>query len=358
MSKTSHPVPPTTVRLLLLGYGHVAQAFLPLLAARSAWLERNLGVRPVISGIGSRSHGLRIYSDGIDASVLAQQHEALHSCEDAGEHAGNAEEFIQGGKAVGATILVELTTLNPQSGQPALNHIRGALQAGMDVITANKGPIAYAQAELQSLAQQHNVQLRFESTVMDGLPIFNLAQFTLQAAGIQSFRALLNATSSLVLSMIEQGYSREEAMQRAQELGIAEADPWHDLDGWDAVMKTTILANTLLEGRLSPHMVKRAGIRDLPLDDIRAAMLAGSPIRLVSQASRRGEVLTAEVQARNISTEDILYVGKGTSSVISLETEAMGTITLVEHETATSQTAYGVLSDLITILQQRRRAQL
>jgi len=358
MSKTSHPVPPSTVRLLLLGYGHVAQAFLPLLAARSAWLERNLGVRPVISGIGSRSHGLRIYSNGIDASVLAQQHEALHLCEDRGEHVGNAEEFIQGGKAVGATLLVELTTLNPQSGQPALNRIRGALQAGMDVITANKGPIAYAQAELQSLAQQHNVQLRFESTVMDGLPIFNLAQFTLQAAGIQSFRALLNATSSLVLSMIEQGYSREEAMQRAQELGIAEADPWHDLDGWDAVMKTTILANTLLEGRLSPHMVKRTGIRDLPLDDIRAAALAGSPIRLVSQASRRGEVLTAEVQPRNISAEDILHVGKGTSSVITLETEAMGTITLVEHETATSQTAYGVLSDLITILQQRRRAQL
>ena len=326
--------------------------------ARSAWLEHNLSVRPVISGIGSRSHGLRIYTSGINASVLAQQHEALHLRRDAGKLVENAEEFVQGGKAAGATLLIELTTLNPQSGQPALSYIRDALQAGMDVITANKGPIAYAQAELQSLAQQYNVQLRFESTVMDGLPIFNLAQFTLQAAGIRSFRALLNATSSLVLSMIEQGFSREEAIQRAQELGIAEADPWHDLDGWDAVMKTTILANTLLEGRLSPHMVKRAGIRDLPLDDIRAAALAGSPIRLVSQASRQGEVLTAEVQPRNISTEDILYVGKGISSVISLETEAMGTITLVEHETSTLQTAYGVLSDLITILQLRRRAQL
>jgi homoserine dehydrogenase len=266
----------------------------------------------------------------------------------------NAQEFIQAGKLVGATLLIELTTLNPQSGQPALNHIRSALQAGMDVITANKGPIAHAQAELQVMAQLHNAQLRFESTVMDGLPIFNLAQFTLQAAGIQSFRALLNATSSLVLSMIEQGHSLEEAIQRTQALGIAEADPWHDLDGWDAVMKTTILANTLLEGRLTPHMVKRVGIRDLAPEDIRAAALAGSPIRLVSQASREGGILTAEVQPRNISTEDILHAGRGTSSVISLETEAMGTITLVEHETSTLQTAYGVLSDLITILQQQR----
>src|SRR6266851_7909124 len=353
MSKTSHPVPPSTVRLLLLGYGHVAQAFLPLLAARSAWLERNLGVRPVISGIGSRSHGLRIYSDGIDASVLTQQHEALHLCEDRGEHVGNAEEFIQGGKAVGATLLVELTTLNPQSGQPALNRIRGALQAGMDVITANKGPIAYAQAELQSLAQQHNVQLRFESTVMDGLPIFNLAQFTLQAAGMQSFRALLNATSSLVLNMIEQGYSREEAIQRAQELGIAEADPWHDLDGWDAVMKTTILANTLLEGQLTPHMVEREGIRDLTPDEICAAALAGSPIRLVSQAHRKHGVLIANVRPRRISSDDTLHIGTGTTGVISVETEAMGTITIVEHEPSVIQTAYGVLSDLITIHRQR-----
>src|SRR6266496_1224454 len=126
MSKTSLSVSPSTVRLVLLGYGHVVQAFLPLLASRSAWLEDNLGIRPVISGIGSRSRGLRIYANGIDASVLAQQHEALHLCEDAGGNVGNAEEFIQGGKAVGATLLIELTTLNPQSGQPALNHIRGA----------------------------------------------------------------------------------------------------------------------------------------------------------------------------------------------------------------------------------------
>src|SRR5215467_3898485 len=317
MSKISLSASPSTVRLLLLGYGHVAQAFLPLLAARSAWLERNLGIRPVISGIGSRSHGLRIYANGIDAGVLAQSRVLPDLSKCAGEHVETVEEFIQAGKVVGATLLIEVTTLNPQSGQPALNHIRSALQAGMDVITANKGPIAHAQAELQVMAQQHNAQLRFESTVMDGLPVFNLAQFTLQAAGIQSFRALLNVTSSLVLNMIEEGYAREEAIQRAQELGIAEADPWHDLDGWDAVMKTTILANTLLEGRLSPHMVKRVGIRDLAPDDIRAAALAGSPIRLVSYASREGGVLTAEVQPRNISTGDILQAGRGTSSVIS-----------------------------------------
>ncbi len=354
MSETSlFPLLPP-VRLLLLGYGHVAQAFLPLLASRSEWLGHKLGIRPVINGIGSRSRGLYIHPQGIDAALLAREQDPFYRFKDEGERLEHAEAFIQAGKAVGASLLIELTILNPQNGQPALDHIRSALVAGMDVVTANKGPVAYAQAELQTLAQQHNVQFRFESTVMDGLPIFNLAQFSLQAVGIRSFRALLNTTSTLVLSRIEQGYTREEAISEAQRLGVAEADPWHDLDGWDAVMKTTILANTLLEGQMMPHMVKREGIRDLTLEDIRTAAMAGSPFRLVSQANRGHGDLTADVRPRKITSDDILHVGRGTTSILSFETEAMGTITLVEHASTTRQTAYGVLSDLITILQQRR----
>ncbi|HBE27910.1 MAG TPA: hypothetical protein DDW25_03360, partial [Ktedonobacter sp.] len=134
---------------------------------------------------------------------LARDANPLQRFIDTGIYVNNAESFIEVGKAVGATILIELTTLNPQNGQPALSYIRTALQSGLDVITANKGPVAYAQSELQALARHQNVQFRFEATVMDGLPLINLAQFTLQAVGIRSFRALLNTTSSLVLSMIE-----------------------------------------------------------------------------------------------------------------------------------------------------------
>jgi homoserine dehydrogenase len=188
---------------------------------------------------------------------------------------------------------------------------------------------------------------------MDGLPLINLAEFTLPAVGIQSFKATLNSTSTLVLNMIEQGYSLKEAIVKAQEIGIAETDPWYDLDGWDAVMKTTILANSLLDGNITPHMVEREGIRNLTTDEICAAALAGSPYRLVSQAHRKNGVLFAQVRPCRISSDDTLHIGKGTTGVISIETEAMGTITLVEHEPAVVQTAYGVLSDLITIQRQR-----
>ncbi|HVB62004.1 MAG TPA: hypothetical protein VNE61_12470 [Ktedonobacteraceae bacterium] len=341
------------LRLLLLGYGHVAQALLPLLAQRSEWLGRELGVRPLISGIGTRRQGYIVHPTGISPVLLAQETDVFRRLGEAGRSVDTAAAFIDAGAAAGASILIELTTLNPHDGQPALSSLRQALAAGMDVITANKGPIAHAQFELQALAQRQQRHFRFESTVMDGLPVINLAEFTLPGANIRSFRALLNSTSSLVLSMIEQGHTLDEAIRAAQRKGVAEADPWYDLDGWDAAMKTTILANTLLEGRITPQKVARVGIRDLALDDICASALAGTPIRLVAEARRRHGLIVAEVHPQRLAHDDVLRFATGTSGILSLETEAMGTITLIEHDPTVLQTAYGVFSDLVTILRQK-----
>ncbi|HEV2583794.1 MAG TPA: hypothetical protein VGT44_23265 [Ktedonobacteraceae bacterium] len=354
MNETSLSELLPSLRIVLLGYGHVARAFMPLLASRHEWIGRELGLRPVIVGLGSRSIGLYTHTDGINAHELAQEVESLNRFRQAGIRANTVEQFIEAGKAAGATLFIELTTLNPLDGQPALAHIRTALELGMDVITANKGPVAFAQVELQSLARRQQVQFRFESCVMDGLPLLNLAEFTLPAVEMSGFRALLNSTSSLVLGMIEQGYAREEALLKAQQMGISEVDPSFDLDGWDAVMKTTILANTLLEGNLTPRMVEREGIRHLTSDDICSAALAGSPYRLVSEAHRAQGVIRAVVTPQRIQTDDILHAAINLGGIISLETEAMGILSIVEHSNNVTQTAYGVLSDLVNIERNRR----
>jgi homoserine dehydrogenase len=349
----SELLPP--LRMLVLGYGNVARAFLSLLASRSEWMGRELGLRPVIFGLGSRSTGLYIHTTGVNAHQFANEPDALRVFNLEANRVADAAHFIEAGKAAGASLLIELTTLNPRNGQPALSHIQKALQLGLDVITANKGPVAYAQAELQALAHRQQVEFRFESAVMDGLPLLNLAEFTLPAVEIRGFRAILNSTSSVVLSMIEHGYSRDEAVLKAQQLGIAEADPSYDLDGWDAVMKTTILANSLLEGHLLPRMVEREGIRHLTTDDICAAALAGSPYRLVSEARRVKGVLRAAVRPQRIQEDDMLHAALHLGGIISLETEAMGIISVVEHGNNVMHTAYGVLSDLI-IIQRNRSA--
>ncbi|HEY1349977.1 MAG TPA: hypothetical protein VGF67_10165 [Ktedonobacteraceae bacterium] len=340
------------LRLLLLGYGNVARALLPLLAARSAWMEQELACRPLICGIGTRRAGFFVHASGLSAAQLHGEADPFVLLSATGSACANASAFLTAGRAAGATTLIELTTLHPASGEPALGHIHQALTAGMDVVTANKGPLAHAGADLRRLARQQGLSLRYESTVMDGLPLINLAEYTLPAVGITGFRGLLNRTSSIVLAAMEQGESLEDALVRAQQIGVAEANPWHDLDGWDATMKTTILANTLLGAGLTPAQVQRTGIRDLSQAELRAAAQSGTPIRIVASARRLDDVLTAIVSPQRLSPTDPLFAGRQ-SGVISLETEAMGTMTLIQHATGVLQTAYGVLSDLLTIQRER-----
>lgn len=337
----------------MLGYGNVVRAFLPLLASRSAWLSRESGVRPILIGLGSRSNGLYIHAEGIQPEQLNQAGEVMSRLRHEGVRVESFDRFIEMGKAAGANMFIELTTLNPHNGEPALTYIRKALKHDMHVITANKGPVAHALRELRQLAREHHVQFRFESTVMDGVPIFNLARYCLPAVGIRSFRALLNSTTNFVLRLIEQGYTLDEAIRQAQHIGVAEADPTFDLDGWDAVMKTTILANVLLDAQLTPQMVQREGIRGLTEEAIRLADRSGTPYRLVSEVRLEDGKFVAAVSPQQIAAGDILYSGKDFSGILSLETEALGTITIVEHEPTTLQTAYGVLSDLIAIVRNR-----
>ncbi len=124
--------------------------------------------------------------------------------------------------SLAADVLVEVTTLNPHTGEPALRTIREALQAGMDVITANKGPIAYGFRDLEALAQTHGRQLRFESAVADNLPVFNLMRYGLPTAKVGLVRGILNSTTNYLLSQAARGLPWKEALAEAQRMGIAE----------------------------------------------------------------------------------------------------------------------------------------
>src|SRR5262249_22893099 len=136
-----------------------------------------------------------------------------------------------------ADVVLELTPLNPQSGQPAIDYIRAALESGKHVVTANKGPIAYAYRELRALAGERRLALRFEPAAMEATPLFGRAEATLPASHITSFRGLLNSTSNYVLGRMAVGDTLEAAVAGAQRAGIAEADSSNDLEGWDAAVK-------------------------------------------------------------------------------------------------------------------------
>ncbi len=301
------------MRLALIGHGHVARALETILREKHA------------------EHPFEI------AGVHTRTHPA----------AATVEEFLDDSRA---DVMVELTTLNPKSGEPAISHIRGAFARNMHVVTANKGPIAFAYEELREEAERRGVKFRFESTVMDGAPVFNQVRNNLPGVRIEGFTGVLNSTTKLVIEAMERGLSLEDGVAAARALGVAEADASYDIDGWDSAAKTAALANVLLGARTTPESVERSGIGGLTPAKIAEISGAGKTVRLVSRGSRTESGVALSVRPEEIDRFDMLASIQGTSNLILLHTREMGTVGTVSISPRVEQTAYGVYIDLMDLI--------
>jgi homoserine dehydrogenase len=225
--------------------------------------------------------------------------------------------------------------------------LQTALEEGMHALTANKGPVVHAYAELQALAERQGRSFFFESTVMDGAPLFSLFRGALPAARLESFQGVLNSTTNLILTRMETGESFEQAVAHAQAVGIAETDPSGDVDGWDAAIKVAALVTVLMGVRLKPDQVARQGIGALTLDDIEAARAQGRRWKLVCSASREGAGVRARVAPELVGPDSPLFNVSGTSSIAQFETDVLGRLSLIEEDPGPHTTAYGLLADFL-----------
>jgi homoserine dehydrogenase len=237
------------------------------------------------------------------------------------------------------------------TGQPATDHIRAALESGKSAVTANKGPIAHAYRELRDLAAAQGQRLRFESTVMDGAPIFGMVEACLPVTQIASLRGPLNSTSNYILSRMAQAESLEDALASAQALGIAEADPSYDLEGWDASVKATVLANALMGTDLRSADVRREGLGAEAMRHAQAELTPGQTLKQMVEVTREGGATVARVSIVALPENDILGRLSGMETGLQLRTDTMGDLTLIEGEGGPGQTALGVLADLVNIAQ-------
>ena len=343
------------LRIALLGYGNVGRALIELLAEKEIVLREQHGLTIGVTGMLTRTSGGWLANDDeMGVSPAA----ALAMGWPSGGLPAGASAFTGDGEAFAATApgdaLVELTTLDAQRGQPALDHMRAALAAGKSVVTANKGPIAHGYRELRALAEIRGVSLRFESTVMDGTPIFNMAEAALPATTISGFHGLLNSTSNYVLSRMAQGETLEVALSGAQKLGIAEADPANDLDGWDASVKATVLANVLMGSDIRPGDVRRDGLGAEAMRAAQAALLPGQTLKQVAEAERMGESVSVRVRLVALPPGDALAHLSGMEAALTLHTDTMGDLTIIEGEGGPTQTAHGVMADLVAVARQIR----
>ena len=249
-------------------------------------------------------------------------------------------------KAAQADVLFEATSLNVANGQPAIDHIRAALEHGAHAITANKGPIVHAYRELRNLAAARNKKFLFESTVMDGVPIFSLFD-QLPAIQLQGFHGILNSTTNVILSEMENGLSFDEALKKAQALGIAETDATHDIDGWDAAVKTAALITVLMDVPIKLEEIEREGIRDLTPNALRNGRRDGFPFKLVCRAQRTKNGVQASVRPEKVLATQPMAKITGASSYIYFEPDIFPGLAITEENPGLYATAYGMLADFV-----------
>jgi homoserine dehydrogenase len=338
--------------LALVGFGNVARRFARLLEDCRELLMREYALDYRIVGVATRRHGGRYDPRGVDVGDFNGQDSIT------GRRASPALDIIErlGQSDADFRVVVETTTLDIATGEPAIDHVRAAVASGGHVITANKGPVAIAYAALRDEAEAGGVSFLFEGAVMDGIPIFNLVRETLPVVTLRGFRGVVNSTTNHILTALERGEPFDAALERMQSEGIAEADASLDIDGWDAAAKAAALANVLLDARISPHAVRRTGIQKSDGARARQALADGKRLKLVASAVReRNGGVSATVEPVELPSSDILAGLDGKANAIVLQTDLLGDLAICQLEGNLTHTAYALLSDLVTI--RRRQAQ-
>ncbi len=329
-------------RLCFLGFGNVGRALARLLVAKSQELRERYDIEWDITGVATRRMGWRASGEPIDVA----------NTQDTQSQSGFSEWLA----TARPDVLFETTSLNPETGQPAIDYLKASLQSGAHTITANKAPIVYAYDELNNIAKAHGRSFLFEATVLDSAPVFSLFRETLPGVKVRGFSGVFNSTTNVILETMEAGRTFAEGVKTAQELGVAETDPTHDVEGWDSIMKICAIARVILRTPLLPSDVRREGIRGLDPETVQAARAEGKPFKLLSRATVNMDgTVSASVRPEQIGTGDPFGSVRGTSLAIHFELDTIPGLTVVSHRPNLQSTAYGLLADFINATRTRDR---
>jgi homoserine dehydrogenase len=327
--------------LCLLGYGNVGRALVKLLVEKTEELREEFGVGWRVTGAATRRMGWLASHEGFPVEELLSG--AI--IQRVSPPPRNVGEWLAASRC---DVLFETTSLEPLTGEPAVTHARAGLEHGAHVVTANKGTIVHAYRELSELARERGRRFMFEATVADCLPVFSTFRDSMPTAKVKGFSGLLNSTTTLILEEIAAGRTYEEGVRRAQELGVTETDPTHDVDGWDSAVKTCAVANVLMRAGLKLEDVSREGIRALGDEEVREANAAGEPFKLVARAARGEDGrIAASVRPERVADGGPFSSVAGTSLAIHFELDVLHGLTLVAHSPDLKSTSYGMLADFV-----------
>lgn len=330
------------MRVFICGFGTVGQGFAEVLAARREFLEERYGQPVLITGaMDSRTYVLD--RDGLDPMELVARKQRAGRV--GGDEYSDPLEVLD---RASYDILVEVSPTDVATGGAGLGNITRALQDGKDVITVNKGPLALKFKELISLAKRNKCKFRFEGSVGGAMPIINLCRENLRGENITSIRGIFNGTCNFILSKMDKGQPFEQALKEAQQMGYAETDPTNDIEGYDSACKVAILANSIFGRNVTFNDVKITGITGITEEAISMAASRNMVIRLIGEVSET----KLEVGPRLVPRGHPLSIS-GTLNTAQIISDLAGPITVTGRGAGRTETASAILSDLISIMDER-----
>ena len=341
--------------LAFIGFGNVARALARLLERKSDLLKSKYDITYSITGIATGRHGFAVNPTGLDIHKVLELVESKQSIFPLSSF--DVQDSLAVIQHSNANIMFENSPVNTQTGQPAIDHIRAALNLGMHAITANKGPVVHGYRELTALAESKGKKFRFESAVLGGAPVFSVFRESFPLAELASITGIFNATTNIILSRMENGESYEDAVKYCQSVGVAETDPTNDVDGWDAAIKVAALITVLMDTPFTPQQVNPTGIRGITPEMIAKAKAEGRRYKLVCSAEKVGDTVTASVAPQLVDSKSPLYGMMNSSTGLTLRTDVIldYSITLSEKpgmQGGPVETAYGLFADFVNIVKQ------
>ncbi|MCC6298861.1 MAG: homoserine dehydrogenase [Anaerolineales bacterium] len=337
-------------KLCFIGFGNVARALVRLLERKREALKAKYDITYSITGIATGRHGFAMNPDGIDVRQALEKVESGNSISPLSTfQVADSLSVIQHSFA---SVMFENSPVNYETGQPAIDHVREALNLGMHAITANKGTVVHAYRELTELAKSKGKKFLFESTVLGGSPLFATFREAMPLAELISFKGIINATTNLILSRMEDGESFDDAVKYCQSIGIAETDPSGDVDGWDAAIKVSALATALMDSPLKPQEVERKGIREITPAMVNQAKVEKKRWKLVASAEKVGSQIKARVAPELVESSSPLYGMMGSASGLTFTTDVLPdySVTISEGKGmkgGPEETAYGLFADFV-----------
>ena len=333
-------------KLAIIGCGTVGQGLLQIIKGKNADI--------VVVAISDMIKGSLMDPDGIDISLILDILDKGGKVDDFDKVSHSAVrglDAIETIRQCNADIMAEMTYTDIKTGQPATSHIEEALKKGMHVTTSNKGPAALYSKKLSKLATDNKVKFLIEGTVMSGTPVFNLARECFAGCKISEVKGILNGTTNYILTKMEnEGWSYEDALKKAQELGYAEADPTADVEGFDALAKVVILSNVLLGGDVIPDDIPCEGISKITLKDVKSAANEGMRYKLIGSTKLEGDKIVASVKPIKLPLSDPLTGVGGANNALTFDTDLLGKVTIQGAGAGKVETGFSIFVDILSII--------